>query len=197
MARAPITLAPIPALDRLKKKAATGEKAKPVVAQPTKAKSLNGVEPVLRVGKLTTRITAPSSETRYVTQVNQAMRELEASMRSIFDQFLEASPKIMLDAMEPIFEASQRLTPVDTGELIASGYLESTGTKKAPRIEIGYGRGGHPSYTVFVHERTDIMHVAPTQAKFLEEPLKAGMGNLFIRVAKGYQQFMATGEGRR
>jgi hypothetical protein len=194
MASRPITLAPIPGLYPSK---GTGEKPKKVDATPKLSKPRNGVEPVLRIGKIQTRITASPATAKYVQEVNQSVRELEVLLRSVFDQFLEASPKILLDAMEPIFDESQAMTPVDTGDLIASGYLESTGTKKYPRIEIGYGKGGKPFYTAFVHERLDIFHEPPTMAKFLEIPVRQNLGALRKRIDSGYRKFMASGEGRR
>lgn len=65
------------------------------------------------------------------------------------------------------------LTPIDTGSLRASGHVkppEVAGDTVV--VQIGFGGAAAP-YAVYVHERLDLSHAAPTQAKFLETPLLA------------------------
>lgn len=63
---------------------------------------------------------------------------------------------------------SKELTPWETGHLAGGTYTNPIGTADAPGMEIGYVA----DYAVYVHERTELHHEPPTQAKFLETALK-------------------------
>lgn len=129
------------------------------------------------------------SQPGYVEGVQRQVRQIEAALQATFDLFEGAlSEEIMMDALQPTFETSQLYCPVDTGELKASGYLEPNGTKGKPRVEIGYGFGGHPDYTVYVHEMTWIAHAPPTQAKFLQKAVLEDLDGVFQRLQRGYQR---------
>lgn len=67
-----------------------------------------------------------------------------------------------------VLGTSKELTPVDTGNLRGGTYTKLFGGRDNPGAEIGYTA----AYAVFVHERTELHHKAPTQAKFLETALK-------------------------
>ena len=67
-----------------------------------------------------------------------------------------------------VLGTSRELTPVDTGNLRAGSYTQPVESSGNPGVEIGYTAG----YAVFVHERTELHHEPPTQAKFLETALK-------------------------
>lgn len=79
----------------------------------------------------------------------------------------DVTPEVIFDALEPTFEKSKEYCPKDTGDLVKSGYLEIVDG----RVEIGYGRGGNPSYAVTVHENLEWRHKAPTRAKWLQVAL--------------------------
>jgi hypothetical protein len=115
-------------------------------------------------------------------------KSLEEALISVFDQIEELSEPIMLDAMKPTLELAKYYTPVDTGALVDSGYLEGTSTKSYPRVEIGFGFGGNPRYTVYVHEMVQIAHAAPTQAKFLQRAVLEDLPNIYDRLVAGYQE---------
>ena len=66
--------------------------------------------------------------------------------------------------------AALPLTPIETGNLRGSWYSKVKQQGDNIGVEVGYGEGA--SYAVFVHERTELHHASPTQAKFLEEALK-------------------------
>lgn len=147
----------------------------------------------LKVGKI--RTTAPKfpSEPGYVQSVNTQLKDLQRSLQSIFDQFENASPSIMLDAVQPTFNKSQEYCPVRTGALRASGYAEITGTGKRPRVEVGYAKGGNPPYAVFVHEMTGIPHRPPTRSKWLQAALMEDLSVIKDRLTSLYRNFMAAG----
>lgn len=136
-------------------------------------------------------VTAPRypSEAGYVAQMNEQVQMLEDQIRSIVDQFENVTNEIMLEALQPVFDETQRIVPVDHGDLKESGYLEITGSKKAPRVELGYGHGGHPRYAAYVHEITQYQHAAPTQAKFVERPMLQDLDGIRERIATGLAAF--------
>jgi hypothetical protein len=52
-------------------------------------------------------------------------------------------------------------------------------------VEIGYAKGGDPSYAIPVHEDVEVAHEPPTSAKFLEGPINEDWGNITLRIAQG------------
>jgi hypothetical protein len=139
----------------------------------------------LRMGLQRVRKPRSPSEPGFVAQMNRQVRALTDELHSILDQFEDATPEIVKDALQPTFDKSQAWCPVRTGELKASGYLEITGKT----VEMGYGFGNKPWYTVFVHENLDQYHAPPTQAKFLERAMKEDMNAIFYRIGANYSQF--------
>lgn len=63
-----------------------------------------------------------------------------------------------------ILDKSQDLVPVDTGELKESGHVEARGQEASVVYEA--------EHAVIVHEDLEARHEPPTQAKFLEQPLR-------------------------
>lgn len=91
----------------------------------------------------------------------------------------------LLDEAQTVFEASQVLVPVDTGLLKSTGQVHDPEVTAGGNVEveISYGSDATP-YAVFVHERLDVHHDAPTQAKFLEQPFEIAKSNLDRRLAE-------------
>lgn len=123
---------------------------------------------------------------------NRAGKAISDALLNIFDQFEGATGNIMLDAMEPTFEKSQEYVPKLTGDLMNSGYLENVGSSRKPIIQIGYGKGGSPDYTVYVHEMVDIPHQSPTRAKFLQAAVMEDLDLIYQRLGLGYKRFMGA-----
>ncbi len=115
-----------------------------------------------------------------VEQFKVIMRRL----RKIVKDIEEATPDAVIHGLQPIFDESQRLVPVKTGDLKASGYLEERSSGKTVRVEVGYARGGKPTYAGAVHERLDVAHDAPTQAKFLEHAVDKHIDEVGPRIAE-------------
>ena len=83
------------------------------------------------------------------------------------------TPQALMEALQPTFDKSQDYVPVKSGRLKASGFLEMFKTAGGDSgVQIGYGRGGQPPYTIIVHERLDLVHAPPTRAKFLQAALE-------------------------
>lgn len=146
----------------------------------------------LKVGKVSVRSPKYMSEATYVRSINQGWKAIEASLKSIINQFEDITPEIMRDALQPTFDKSQVYVPHQTGALKNSGYLEIVEFRGNPKVEIGYGRGGSPDYAVYVHEMVEIPHRAPTQAKFLERAVNEDMQDIADRLALSYKAFMGV-----
>lgn len=143
----------------------------------------------LRAAKLTGSFAGYSQLSARGTRVG---KQVSDAILNIFDQFEDATPEIMLEAMQPTFEKSQLYTPVDTGALQESGYLEIIGHGKNAIVQIGYGKGGRPDYTVYVHEAVDIPHRAPGRAKFLQSAVMEDLGQIYANLGLGYKRFMGA-----
>ena len=100
------------------------------------------------------------------------IEELKKKIPSVVEQTLwEEGQKIMNESVE--------LCPVDTGRLRASRYVRTPVTKgNVTTLEMGYDT----EYAVFVHEDLDAYHKAPTQAKFLETPLRRAIPEIQKRI---------------
>jgi len=96
----------------------------------------------------------------------------------------EETAPIVVDALKPTFEKSQKYCPKDTGDLVSSGYLESRKFRGNVVAEIGYARGNKPSYAIYVHEMLEYRHKAPTRAKFLEAAIDEDLSDIQGRILK-------------
>jgi hypothetical protein len=126
------------------------------------------------------------SEPGFVREMQKRSKYMTDALNEILQSFEDESPEICLEALGPTFELSQKYVPVKDGHLKASGYLEIVSRGRNPRVEIGYAKGGTPDYAVFVHERVDIPHKAPTMAKFLEVAVLEDLDNIEKRLEHGY-----------
>lgn len=132
------------------------------------------------------------SEPGYVAQMRRQSRELTDTLLDIFNQFEDASEDIMLEALEPTFDKALMYTPVLTGALKESGYLEKNPFRGKPRVEMGFARGGKPTYAVYVHE-IPYNHAEPTRYKFLEQAMKEDLSDIYYRLGALYKAFMQGG----
>lgn len=95
----------------------------------------------------------------------------------------QATGRAMYEEAQIIFAESQRLVPVRTGALRASGQVfppKAVGSNI--EVEFGYGGAAAP-YATYVHERLDLSHDSPTQAKFLETPVLQAADTIASRIA--------------
>jgi hypothetical protein len=97
------------------------------------------------------------------------MKSIENSYTRLIETLEINTEAAMVQMLQPVFDRSQVLVPVKTGDLKASGYIQTRRSGGKVVGEVGYGKGGRPSYAVFVHENLDAQHASPTQAKFLEQ----------------------------
>lgn len=130
-------------------------------------------------------------EIGYVSSIRQQFDRVLQNYEDLVKGLREVTPEVLYEALEPTFELSQKYVPVDTGKLKASGFLEMDQNPRNPRVVMGYGRGGDPTYAASVHERVDYRHKDPTKAKYLLTAIEEDANEIQQRIIRGYKQ--ATG----
>lgn len=128
---------------------------------------------------------AYSSQGDFVAAVRESMNRVIDNFKEWTKHIDEQSANVLEDALRPTFDWSQEIVPYRTGELHDSGYLETNSTRGKARVEIGYAKGGQPSYAIVVHEDLHAGHESPRQAKFLQMPLEADEQDIMERVREG------------
>lgn len=125
----------------------------------------------------------------------QGTEDLARALRALNDRAMPALAKALFQEAETIMTASKIICPVETGALRASGVVmppEQQGTLLS--VTMGYGGPAAP-YAVYVHERLDLHHAAPTQAKFLERPALEAAAGLEGRLAASLQAELGRAAG--
>lgn len=111
------------------------------------------------------------------------MEQMKARLLARAHDLQRQIPAALTAEAELIMSRSKVLVPVDTGVLRGSGFVDTpTRAGNTHRIELGYG-GAADAYALIVHERLDTAHAAPTQAKYLEQPLQEAAPGLMDRLA--------------
>jgi len=89
--------------------------------------------------------------------------------------------KILWEEGQRIMNESVQICPVDTGRLRSSRYVRAPKTHgNETTVEMGYDT----DYAIFVHENLEAFHKAPTQAKFLETPIRQNLPEIKRRIAE-------------
>jgi len=91
------------------------------------------------------------------------------AMRSKLEKVRVAAAKAAGEWGSFVVSEGQIITPIDTGHLRGSGRADPpaiTGNRVTCRF------GFNAVYAAAVHERLDLSHAAPTQAKFLETTIR-------------------------
>jgi hypothetical protein len=98
----------------------------------------------------------------------------------------EAQPRLIRAATDALDRFSnhvlgeaQKITPVDTGALVGSATAEDAVVADG---KISQTIGFDTDYAAAVHERLDLHHKPPTQAKFLETVMRANADKLGVYV---------------
>jgi len=130
----------------------------------------------------------------YTRQIRDQVRGIIEDIKFFYKEIEDVTPEVLKDALQPVFDESQRIVPVDTRKLQLSGYLVSEDVAGGGTVEIGYARGGRPEYGVIVHENLETFHESPTKAKFLEGPLN----EMFFQVQRRIvDSFKSAVRGRK
>lgn len=136
------------------------------------------------VGRVRVTSVPSPSEAAYIRIIREQMGTLSKNLLKVIKKIENVTPQAITFGLQPIFEESQRLVPVDSGDLKRSGFIE-TRTTGAGRVsaEIGYGKFGKPNYAGFVHENLAFRHAPPTQALYLKAAVDKHIGDFTRRVA--------------
>ena len=135
------------------------------------------------VGRVRVTVAASPSEAGYIQSIRKQMDAIGQNLKKVTDRIQNITPEALIFGVQPIFDRSQELVPVDTGTLKSSGFIETRETSQGVGVFVGYGRFGKPHYAGFVHERLDIRHAKGKQAKFLEAAVNEKIGDFTRRVA--------------
>lgn len=114
-----------------------------------------------------------------------ALRAIALGARRAVERALEREA-------EAIMTEAKLLCPVDTGALRGTGRVEPTawfGNTAVSRLTFGDPMKG-VDYTEPVHERLDVRHASPTQAKFLEAPINGSRFGFMNRIETDVQQWL-------
>ena len=139
----------------------------------------------IQVGRQRVTVAAGPGEGRYIQIIQSQLAVIQKNMLKLIAGIENATPEAIRFGLQPIFDTSQELVPVDKGPLKASGYVEVRTEARSGRVraEIGYGLHGKPFYAGIVHERLDLRHAKGKQAKFLEAAINQHLGKFVRRVA--------------
>jgi hypothetical protein len=124
----------------------------------------------LFVGRQNIRGSENSSAAELGRYLREDLNEITRDLAAFCSEMDGVTPDILVEALEETFGKSLEYCPEDTGRLRASGYLEVEKYRGGAQAVMGYGRGGDPDYTIFVHEGL-AHHVPPTQRKWLQTAL--------------------------
>jgi hypothetical protein len=110
-----------------------------------------------------------------------------SKVKAVLTGIAKETPQVVANALyaEGQIEMTEakRRTPVDTGELRASGYVGEPEIR-GRRVTVDMGFGGAASeYAVYVHEDLEALHPVG-QAKYLESTLLESAPHMANRVAR-------------
>lgn len=125
--------------------------------------------------------------------VRAQFRDIQKRFEAMIDAIEGATAEAVYEGLEPIYQKSQTLVPVKSGALKASGFIEVE--RRGSRISgvVGYARGSNPPYAAIVHERLDVQHESPTQAKFLEEAVMSELPFTRDRIVAAVRRTLGFG----
>lgn len=134
---------------------------------------------------------------RHASNARAEMAAVVGELRRRLNAIKDATPEALESALTPTFAKALVYTPVLTGELKASGYMELRNGPRGPEIEIGFGKGGKPGYAAYVHEMVNIPHKAPTRAKFLQSAVEEDIDDIPRRIAAFLRSAAKGGRTRK
>lgn len=82
-----------------------------------------------------------------------------------------------------VLRESKILCPFRFGNLRGSAAIETVGSGANMDVIVHYGRDA--LYAVYVHENLDARHAPPTQAKYLEQPVRQKQKEIRLIIAAG------------
>jgi hypothetical protein len=121
-------------------------------------------------------------------------RDAFARLRDDGQGTLEGSVREHME--QDVFPKTQELVPVATGDLKGTGVVISGSKDGSTAIKYGNSPVNDRDlvdYAAAVHEILEHRHAPPTQAKFVEEPLKESVPRLQERAGKDLEELAGGG----
>lgn len=107
--------------------------------------------------------------------------QLVANLRTSSRRSAKAAERAVYEFGETEMREMKKRTPVDTGALRNSGFVEKP-TRVGTKVSVSLGFGGQAdAYAIFVHEDLDVFHRVG-EAKFVESVLNESMRYFTARV---------------
>ena len=128
------------------------------------------------------------ADASYTRSLRDQMKRVEENLSAVINQLEGVTAEVLEDALRPTFEKALSFTPVDTGDLKASGFLITRDSQKRVQAEMGFGKGGKPDYALRVHEDLNLNHKAPTKAKFLQAAVEEDIDKMAGRLVTAYKE---------
>lgn len=116
----------------------------------------------------------------------KGLAAVKASVRRLGKQAKKEFERALIAEGEQIMEAADELVPKDTGYLRSTAFTQLDRTRAGVTLELGY----NAEYAIYVHERLDLFHEPPTQAKFLEVPVEDAKEHMADRIAEKIARVM-------
>ena len=116
-----------------------------------------------------------------------------AAMEHLNKRYREALAAAIYQEAAAVMAESIKECPVDSGRLRQTAYVAPAKDIDNPVVEIGYGA----RYGIYVHERGDLKHTAPTKAFFLSDPATRAVDGYAARVEKRTQENLNRGVDRK
>lgn len=124
--------------------------------------------------KITTK-SARTSMADIIRRYSDLIKSLEA-----------ATPTILANAMQPVYNRSQIYVPKKTGALMSSAQLlAGVDERGRPMVSLVYGDSTTP-YAAIVHELVHLNHASPTRAKYLQAAMEEELDAFLTSVAVDY-----------
>lgn len=143
--------------------------------------------------KMTSRAYAMSTDSNFAANIKAAMDAITENYKGLVSHVQEGLGDVIVEALQPSMDESQELVPFRTGALHDSAYgPEVVARGRGIAVEMGYARGGFPTYAVAVHENIDVFHQPPTQSKFLQSPLEANAEQIQSDIVNGLKLLSGT-----
>lgn len=119
--------------------------------------------------------------------VPEAIKKLRR-MKDAIPPAVEAS---VIEAAHILLRESLKLCPIDTGDLRRSGEVIVNGSGLSTTAIVAYTQ----QYAIYVHENLEAYHKPPTQAKFLEQPMRQYRRDIAKKIARDVRHAIMDARG--
>lgn len=116
----------------------------------------------------------------YTKLTRESMANVVAEFSNLVRTLSDGSVDAVSIALQPVLRLSRYYCPKKTGDLVSSGQIHVARSDKKVTGQIWYGKIGSRTlhYAPLVHERTDLNHAPPTQAKFLQAAFEQSLSTI-------------------